>query len=379
MLPRLSRHLALGVTLALGLLWPLLAGAQPSNPVTPSHVICDSGCAGAGGTQNVSVVGITYAASQFIGHIICDSGCGSPPASADKTAFTFGTTNVSPIAFVVDDVATDAVAENSYGAARMSGSRVLYIDLSKSPANTNAFLVSGTVAVSGSVAVTGAFFQATQPVSGTFWQTTQPVSIASMPSTPVTGTFWQATQPVSGTFWQATQPVSIASMPSTPVTGTFFQATQPISAASLPLPTGASTEATLALMKTALDAVKVDVDKIPASPATEGGNLATIATNTTSIATAANQTTGNNSLNSIDGKLTTENTNSTVLATVAGTPGSAAPTRAELTAGIDALGITRTVQTTPTGMLVVLMTPAPSLPLPICNPVRRYACQPKGF
>ena len=41
------------------------------------------------------------------------------------------------------------------------------------------------------------------------------------------------TQPVSGTFWQATQPVS----------GTFWQATQPVSAASLPLPTGASTAA----------------------------------------------------------------------------------------------------------------------------------------
>jgi hypothetical protein len=40
----------------------------------------------------------------------------------------------------------------------------------------------------------------------------------------VTGTFWQSVQPVSGTFWQATQPVS---------------------AASLPLPTGASTETTL--------------------------------------------------------------------------------------------------------------------------------------
>ena len=93
-----------------------------------------------------------------------------------------------------------------------------------------------------------------------------PVSIATMPSTPVTGTFWQATQPVSGTvtvgnaslavtgtFFQATQPVSIATMPSTPVTGTFWQATQPvsiaatvaISAASLPLPTGAATNAIL--------------------------------------------------------------------------------------------------------------------------------------
>lgn len=74
------------------------------------------------------------------------------------------------------------------------------------------------------------------PISGTFWQATQPVSIASMPSTPVTGTFWQATQPVSGTF---------------------FQATQPISAAALPLPTGASTEATLLLIKAKTDNLDV--------------------------------------------------------------------------------------------------------------------------
>lgn len=40
---------------------------------------------------------------------------------------------------------------------------------------------------------------------------------------------------VTGTFFQATQPVS----------GTFFQATQPISAASLPLPSGAATDASV--------------------------------------------------------------------------------------------------------------------------------------
>ena len=62
----------------------------------------------------------------------------------------------------------------------------------------------------------------------------------------VTGTFYQTTQPVSGTFWQATQPVS---------------------AATLPLPTGAAQET--------------------------GGNLATIASNTTTIATnTANETNG---------------------------------------------------------------------------------------
>lgn len=41
------------------------------------------------------------------------------------------------------------------------------------------------------------------------------------------------------------------------VTGTFWQATQPISVASLPLPTGASTEATLALIKAKTDNLDV--------------------------------------------------------------------------------------------------------------------------
>src|SRR4051812_31920042 len=67
------------------------------------------------------------------------------------------------------------------------------------------------------------------------------VTVSNFPATqPVSGTFFQATQPVSGTFWQATQPVS----------GTFFQATQPISAASLPLPSGAATETTVAAINT---------------------------------------------------------------------------------------------------------------------------------
>jgi hypothetical protein len=137
--------------------------------------------------------------------------------------------------------------------------------------------ISGTVSVSGSVSVTGTFFQATQPVSGTVTANagtgTFAMSAVSLPlpsgaatsaKQPALGTAGTAsgdvltvqgiasmtalkvdgsavTQPVSGTvavtgtFWQATQPVS----------GTFWQATQPVSAASLPLPTGASTETTL--------------------------------------------------------------------------------------------------------------------------------------
>lgn len=62
---------------------------------------------------------------------------------------------------------------------------------------------------------------------------------------------------VTGTFWQATQPVS----------GAFFQAIQPVSAAALPLPTNAAQET--------------------------GGNLATLVTNTATIATnTANETNG---------------------------------------------------------------------------------------
>lgn len=162
--------------------------------------------------------------------------------------------------------------------------------------------VTGTVAVAGTVAVSN--LPATQPVSGNFFQATQPVSgpltDAQMRAVavPVSGAFFQATQPVSGTFFPATQPISAAALPlptgagteatlalikaktdnidvalstravtgltdtqlratALPVSGPFFQATQPVSAATLPLPAGASTEATLALIKAKTDNLDV--------------------------------------------------------------------------------------------------------------------------
>lgn len=71
-------------------------------------------------------------------HVVCDSGCGSPPATPDNATFTFSTTNVSPIAFVVDDAAPHAVADGKSGSPRMSGNRVLYVDFTKNttPAHT---------------------------------------------------------------------------------------------------------------------------------------------------------------------------------------------------------------------------------------------------
>jgi len=51
---------------------------------------------------------------------------------------------------------------------------------------------------------------------------------------------------VTGTFTPGgTQDVNIISTITLPVSGTFFQALQPVSVASLPLPSGAATEATL--------------------------------------------------------------------------------------------------------------------------------------
>lgn len=113
-----------------------------------------------------------------------------------------------------------------------------------------------------------------------------PVSLASVPTHAVTGSFWQATQPVSaaslplpaGASTSAAQGTGNTSLGNIdtktpalvsgrvpvdgsgvtqPVSGTFWQATQPVSAASLPLPSGASTEATLALIKAKTDNLDV--------------------------------------------------------------------------------------------------------------------------
>jgi len=78
-----------------------------------------------------------------------------------------------------------------------------------------------------------------------------PVNIASDQTVPVSGTFWQATQPVSGTVTANLSATdnSVLDSIDTAVNGTLTVdgsgVTQPVSASSLPLPTGASTEATL--------------------------------------------------------------------------------------------------------------------------------------
>lgn len=65
----------------------------------------------------------------------------------------------------------------------------------------------------------------------------------------------------------------VAVVGSVPVTGTFWQATQPVSAASLPLPSGASTEATLSALNakvTACNTGAVVISSLPAVSITGG-------------------------------------------------------------------------------------------------------------
>jgi hypothetical protein len=94
---------------------------------------------------------------------------------------------------------------------------------------------------------------------------------------PLTDTQLRATAvPVSGTVTANTglsQPLTDSQLRATavPVSGTFFQATQPVSAAALPLPSGASTETTLA-------AVEVDTSAIASSTSAIDGKIPALST-----------------------------------------------------------------------------------------------------
>ncbi len=141
-----------------------------------------------------------------------------------------------------------------------------------------------SISAGGQLLVTGT--GGTFPVTGTFWQGTQPVSLATVPSHEVTnaGTFAvQAaatlaaeTTKVIGTVNQGTSPWAVGDgagsltvdSPQLPaalaangglkVEGVAGGVAVPISAASLPLPTDAATQTTLAMVLADLDALYTD-------------------------------------------------------------------------------------------------------------------------
>jgi hypothetical protein len=124
------------------------------------------------------------------------------------------------------------------------------------------------------------------PVSGTFFQATQPISAASLPlpSGAATETTLAAVEfdttaiaasvaNINGktaTLVSGRVPVDGSGV-THPVSGTFWQATQPVSSASLPLPSGASTETTLV-------AVEVDTSAIASSASAINNKLAALST-----------------------------------------------------------------------------------------------------
>lgn len=137
------------------------------------------------------------------------------------------------------------------------------------------------------------------PVTGTFFQATQPVSAAALPLP--AGAATSASQGTGNTslasidtktpaLVSGRQPVDGSGV-TQPVSGTFFQATQPVSAAALPLPTGASTEATLGSILTELGQktepanqqhAVVDSSALPTGASTEA-TLALIKTKTDNL------------------------------------------------------------------------------------------------
>lgn len=197
-------------------------------------------------------------------------------------------------------------------------------------ANTQALDVNlkGTSSVSVS--------NASLAVTGTFFQGTQPVSAASLPlptgaSTDATLATRLADATFTGRINTQGQKASAASTPvvlasdqsSIPVTGTFFQGTQPVSAASLPLPTGASADATLTggTAKTQLvgGAIAKVLAASTAAVATDPALVVAISPNNTiKVSTAPDvTTTGSITTASAFGAITAGTLNST--ATAAGT------------------------------------------------------------
>lgn len=172
-------------------------------------------------------------------HMICDSGCGSPPASADGTAFVAGTTNVSLIGAAFNDALADVVA-GKYAAPRITKQRAIHVnfrDATGAEIPFPAALSGGGFAVTcisgcsggttdtddGSVAtgqVTGLSLGLTQVYDGAVWRrlTIGTAGSASAQVLSVQGVGGGTPLPVSGTFWQATQPVSTAA-PTTVLNG----------------------------------------------------------------------------------------------------------------------------------------------------------------
>jgi hypothetical protein len=314
---------------------------------------------------------------------------------------TFGVTQTtSPWITSISNFPASTIVTQSTGSD-------LHVDVDNFPATQP---VSGTIAVSnfpgtqpisGSVSISN--FPSTYPVTGTFWQTTQPVSVASLPlpSGASTSALQSSIITALGSPFQAGGSIGNTSFVVTQSTGSNlhanidnFPATQPISAASLPLPTGASTSALQSSLITALGSpfqsggsigntsfiatqttgsnLHANIDNFPATQPVSGNvnasqsgtwnitNISGVVSLPTGAATAANQTNGSEKSQLVDGSgsvvgpvQTISGTNylPVVLAS-SGTIGTTVPIRTIQVGGSDGTNL-RTLSTDTTGNLNV--------------------------
>lgn len=104
-------------------------------------------------------------------HIVCDSGCSSSAGFADNGAFTFGTTAVNPIAGVFDDASPHTATEDSAAIARITQNKALHVNFRDASGteigtSSNPIQVSLANTAANSTAVKVDNSAVTQPVSG---------------------------------------------------------------------------------------------------------------------------------------------------------------------------------------------------------------------
>lgn len=169
-------------------------------------------------------------------------------------------------------------------------------------AEVQGFIHDALVAILAALSGTLNIAQATQPLpSGAATQTTAAAILAALGNT-------IHVQDASAEAALSTIATLLGN--SLAVTGTFFQATQPISAASLPLPSGAATQTTLAAIGTLLAGGILVTDTTAEARLLSIVNAlaGTLAISASALplpsgaSTAAKQDTGNSSLGSIDTK-----------------------------------------------------------------------------
>jgi hypothetical protein len=104
-------------------------------------------------------------------NIVSGAGSGGT-AQTDKSTFTEGTTNFTPVGGVFNETISADPTEDQAAAARITAKRAIHTNL-RTAAGAE---LLGQQNMAGSIPVVLASNQSSIPVTGTFWQATQPVS-----------------------------------------------------------------------------------------------------------------------------------------------------------------------------------------------------------